>query len=112
VPGAGKTAKLKTAASSSAGLGGNPIQPRNSPPFEDNTVATRSHTTYKKRQKELARIEKQRDKAARRMQRKLARQAGGDEANPLFEDESFTPEGPEPDAEGDSPSPGGEAAPQ
>ena len=28
------------------------------------------HTTYKKRQKELARMEKQREKAARRMERK------------------------------------------
>jgi hypothetical protein len=34
-------------------------------------MASRSHTTYKKRQKELARLEKQRDKIARRMQRKL-----------------------------------------
>jgi hypothetical protein len=31
----------------------------------------RSRTTFKKRQKELARQEKQRDKAARRVQRKL-----------------------------------------
>jgi hypothetical protein len=31
----------------------------------------RSRTTFKKRQKELARQEKQRDKAARRLQRKL-----------------------------------------
>jgi hypothetical protein len=35
-------------------------------------MATRSRTTFQKRQKELARIEKQRDKAARRIQRKLA----------------------------------------
>jgi len=34
-------------------------------------MPTRSRTTFKKRQKELARMEKQRDKAARRMQRKL-----------------------------------------
>jgi hypothetical protein len=34
-------------------------------------VATRSHTTFKKRQKELARVEKQRDKAEQRAQRKL-----------------------------------------
>lgn len=33
-------------------------------------MASRSHTTFKKRQKELARVEKQRDKAAKRMQRK------------------------------------------
>jgi hypothetical protein len=34
-------------------------------------MPTRSRTTFKKRQKELARMEKQRDKAARRLQRKL-----------------------------------------
>ena len=33
-------------------------------------MASRSHTTFKKRQKELARVEKQRDKVAKRMQRK------------------------------------------
>jgi len=33
-------------------------------------MASRSHTTFKKRQKELARVEKQRDKTAKRMQRK------------------------------------------
>jgi hypothetical protein len=31
----------------------------------------RTRTTFQKRQKEIARMEKQRDKAARRMQRKL-----------------------------------------
>jgi hypothetical protein len=39
-------------------------------------MPTRSRTTFKKRQKELARMEKQRDKAARRMQRKLEPSAG------------------------------------
>ncbi len=34
-------------------------------------MASGSHTTYKKRQKELARLEKRRDKAAKRLQRKL-----------------------------------------
>ena len=34
-------------------------------------MPTRSRTTFKKRQKELARMEKQRDKAAKRIQRKL-----------------------------------------
>ncbi len=38
-------------------------------------MATRSRTTFKKRQKELARMEKQRDKAAKRLQRKLAKQS-------------------------------------
>jgi hypothetical protein len=33
-------------------------------------MATRSNTTFKKRQKELARMEKQREKAAKRVQRK------------------------------------------
>jgi hypothetical protein len=39
-------------------------------------MATKSHTSFQKRQKEIARMEKQRDKAARRMQRKLARKQG------------------------------------
>jgi len=34
-------------------------------------VSTRSHTTFKKRQREIARMEKQRDKIAKRAQRKL-----------------------------------------
>lgn len=33
-------------------------------------MATRSHTTFQKRQKEMARAEKQREKAARRQQKK------------------------------------------
>jgi len=33
-------------------------------------MATRSHTTFKKRQKEMARLEKQKDKAAKRVQRR------------------------------------------
>ena len=33
-------------------------------------MATRSRTTFRKRQKEMARAEKQRDKAAKRMQKK------------------------------------------
>ena len=33
-------------------------------------MATRSRTTFKKRQKEIARAEKQREKVARRMERK------------------------------------------
>jgi hypothetical protein len=35
-------------------------------------MATRSRTSFQKRQKEIARMERQRDKAARRQQRKLA----------------------------------------
>jgi hypothetical protein len=34
-------------------------------------MATRSRTSFQKRQKEIARMEKQRDKAAKRSQRKL-----------------------------------------
>jgi hypothetical protein len=34
-------------------------------------MATRSRTSFQKRQKEIARMEKQRDKAAKRVQRKL-----------------------------------------
>lgn len=33
-------------------------------------MATRSRTTFKKRQKEMARMEKQRDKAAKRAEKK------------------------------------------
>ena len=36
-------------------------------------MASGSHTTYKKRQKELARLEKRRDKAAKRLQRRLGK---------------------------------------
>lgn len=41
-------------------------------------MATRSRTSFQKRQKEIARMEKQRDKAARRAQRKLAPPESGD----------------------------------
>jgi hypothetical protein len=37
-------------------------------------MATRSHTTFKKRQKELARLDRQRDKVAKRAERKLEKQ--------------------------------------
>ena len=40
-------------------------------------MPTRSHTTFKKRQKELARQEKQREKAAKRIQRKLEKSSPG-----------------------------------
>lgn len=50
-------------------------------------MATRSHTTFQKRQKELARMEKQRDKAARKAQRKLAKQS-----NPEADDMELDPE--------------------
>jgi hypothetical protein len=40
-------------------------------------MATRSRTSFNKRQKELARLEKQRDKAAKRAQRKIEKQNAG-----------------------------------
>ncbi len=43
-------------------------------------MAARSHSTFKKRQKEIARMEKQRDKAARRMQRKLVAKGSSESA--------------------------------
>jgi hypothetical protein len=39
-------------------------------------MGMRSGTTFKKRQKELARMEKQRDKQARRIQRKVEKATG------------------------------------
>jgi hypothetical protein len=44
-------------------------------------MGMRSGTTFKKRQKELARMEKQRDKAARRMQRKAEKLSGDQSAD-------------------------------
>jgi len=63
-------------------------------------MAMRSRTTFKKRQKELARQEKQRDKIARRQQRKMEKHspAAGDDL----------PEDAE-DLESIAPSPGSEA---
>jgi hypothetical protein len=52
-------------------------------------MATRSRTSFQKRQKEIARMERQRDKAARRQQRKLAPKETGD----------FEPDAESPDAE-------------
>ena len=40
-------------------------------------MPARSGTSIKKRQKEVARMEKQREKAARRMQRRLAKKESG-----------------------------------
>jgi len=45
-------------------------------------MGMRSGTTFKKRQKELARMEKQRDKAARRMQRKVEKQSAASADTP------------------------------
>ena len=50
-------------------------------------MATRSRTSFQKRQKEIARMEKQRDKAARRMQRKLEKHPPEGEGEPVAEGE-------------------------
>jgi hypothetical protein len=70
-------------------------------------MAMRSRTTFKKRQKELARQEKQRDKAARRVQRKLGNpgEAGGgglsdEEGLDLEDDLTEVGEGGEGEGEG------------
>jgi hypothetical protein len=57
-------------------------------------MAAKSHTSFQKRQKEIARMEKQREKAVRRMQRKLARkQAAGSDTEPNGPEQT-TPETP------------------
>jgi hypothetical protein len=48
-------------------------------------MASKSHTTFKKRQKEMARVEKQRDKAAKRAARKEADHVRGPELMTLEE---------------------------
>ena len=62
-------------------------------------MATRSRTTFKKRQKELARLEKQRDKQARRMQRKLEKSMGVSDGGTIEEPEIHGDEGDMPDDE-------------
>lgn len=52
-------------------------------------MAKRSHTTFQKRQKELARAEKQREKAAKRLQKKQEGGRPSDEDEPLGEDMLF-----------------------
>lgn len=61
-------------------------------------MATRSRTTFQKRQKELARQERQRAKVARRAERKLHKVPGLPEIEP-FEDEFAEPVGPETESE-------------
>jgi hypothetical protein len=48
-------------------------------------MAAGSRTTFKKRQKEMARVEKQRDKAARRAQKKESDRSSGQEVMSLDE---------------------------
>ena len=58
-------------------------------------MATRSHTTFKKRQKEQARLEKRQEKLARRQQRKL----DGPEVEPELDPITGLPIEPEIDPE-------------
>jgi hypothetical protein len=58
-------------------------------------LATRSHTTFKKRQKEQARLEKRQEKLARRQQRKL----DGPEVEPEIDPITGLPIEPEIDPE-------------
>lgn len=53
----------------------------------------RGRSTFNKRQKEMSRQEKRRDKAARKQQRKLEKQGGGLGNS----DDSIAPESPSPD---------------
>jgi hypothetical protein len=54
----------------------------------------RGRSTFNKRQKEISRQEKRREKAARKQQRKLEKQAG----DPGILGDSTTPESPSPDS--------------
>jgi hypothetical protein len=74
-------------------------------------MAGRSRDTYKKRQKEVARAEKQREKAARRMERKLHKNApemgiaaGASEENLDGSDENLSEDNLEPASEESLPS--------
>ncbi len=58
-------------------------------------MTTRSRTTFQKRQKELARQERQRAKVARRMERKLQKQAGVTEPDTPLEGDEVLEEGVE-----------------
>jgi hypothetical protein len=58
-------------------------------------MGMRSGTTFKKRQKEIARMEKQRDKAARRVQRKAQKLSG----DPTTEDDDLLLASGEPNGE-------------
>jgi hypothetical protein len=75
-------------------------------------MAMRSRTTFKKRQKELARQEKQRDKVARRLQRKLEKNSpdGGDglaeDGDDILDAEGVEPQGAEDNLEPVAPSAG------
>ena len=58
-------------------------------------MGARSRTTFKKRQKEIARMEKQRDKAAKRMERRQALKARLPDVSPPDELSASSTEPPE-----------------
>ena len=60
---------------------------------EHNSMATKSRTSFQKRQKEIARMEKQREKAARRFGRKLAKQSAPQDGE-ATDDVTNPPEAP------------------
>lgn len=67
-------------------------------------MATRSRTTFQKRQKEMARAEKQREKVARRLQRKL--EGKRPDSDSTDADAALNPESPDlPDLPGEPPEP-------
>jgi hypothetical protein len=65
-------------------------------------MATRTRTSFQKRQKELARAEKQRDKAAKRLQRKLEGPKP-EEPDELLMEGGVAADGDHPDENGDHP---------
>jgi len=73
-------------------------------------MATRSQTTHKKRQRELARMEKQRDKVARRAQRKLEKLNPDGSVAPEDTEESIAASNGDTTAGSGSGSPAGESA--
>ena len=73
-------------------------------------MATRSRTSFKKRQKELLRMEKQKEKAAKRIQRKSDKEMGivndgTDEFGMPLEDDAMLPEDGSVPPGGSSPAP-------
>jgi len=59
-------------------------------------MATRSRTTFQKRQKELARMEKRQEKAAKRQQRKQAEREVSTSENPPSETDDTEVTEPQP----------------
>jgi hypothetical protein len=76
-------------------------------------MATRSRTSFQKRQKEIARAEKQRDKLAKRAARKLEPRTPEEELRVLDGTERVDDfdDGPEDEGDSDSPAAEGPAGP-